>query len=96
MYNEFYLIKNKVLFKHVVNNSQGFTARIIPDSLVDVVLYLGHNQSGHNGYQRTCEAIKCLYLLERYEDMQILKYCKRCKVCAKQKIQKTLFEKQIF
>ena len=26
-----------------------------------VVLYLGHNQSGHNGYQRTYAAIKRLY-----------------------------------
>ena len=27
----------------------------------DVVLHLGHNQSGHNGYQRTYAAIKHLY-----------------------------------
>ena len=26
--------------------------------LVDVVLHLGHNQTGHNGYQRTYAAIK--------------------------------------
>ena len=38
-----------------------FKARVIPDSLVDVVLHLGHNQSGHNGYQRTYAAIKHLY-----------------------------------
>ena len=30
-----------------------FEARVIPESLRDVVLHLGHNQSGHNGYQRT-------------------------------------------
>ena len=27
---------------------------------------------------------------------QILQYCKHCKVCAQQKVQKTQFEKQIF
>ena len=53
MYNEFYLIKKNVLFKHVVENGQGFEARVISNSLVDAVLHLGHNKSGHNGYQRT-------------------------------------------
>ena len=61
MYNDFYLVKNNVLFKHIVDNGHGFEARVIPHSLVDVVLHLGHNQSGHNGYQRTYAAIKCLY-----------------------------------
>ena len=75
MYNEFYLIKNNVLFKHVVDNSQGFKARVIPDSLVDVVLHLGHNQSGHNGYQRTYAAIKHLYYWKGMRT-QILQYCK--------------------
>ena len=95
MYNEFYLIKNNVLFKHVVDNGQGFKARVIPDSLVDVVLHLGHNQSGHNGYQRTYAAIKHLYYWKGMR-MQILQYCKCCKVCALQKVQKMQFEKQIF
>ena len=60
MYTEFYLIKNNVLFKNVIDNGHGFKARVIPDSLVDVVLHLGYNQSGHNGYQRTYAAIKHL------------------------------------
>ena len=68
MYNEFYLVKNNVLFKHIVDNGHGFEARVIPHSLVDVVLHLGHNQSGHNGYQRTYAAIKMFVLLERYEN----------------------------
>ena len=58
MYNEFYFVKNDVLFRHIVDNGHNFEARVIPDSLVDVVLHLGHNQSGHNGYQRTYAAIK--------------------------------------
>ena len=95
MYNEFYLIKNNVLFKHVVDNGQGFMARVIPDSLVHVVLHLGHNQSGHNKYQRTYAAIKCLYYWKCMR-MQILQYCKCCKVCALQKVQKMQFEKHIF
>ena len=53
MYSDFYLVKNNVLFRSIVDNGHKFKARVIPESLVDVVLHLGHNQSGHNGYQRT-------------------------------------------
>ena len=51
-YSEFYFVKNNVLFRSIVDNGHKFKARIIPKSLVDVVLHLGHHQSGHNGYQR--------------------------------------------
>ena len=87
MYNEFYLIKNYVLFKHIVDNGHGFEARVIPDSLVDVMLHLGHNQCRHNGYQRTNATIKCLYYWKGMK-MQILQYSKCCKVYAQQKVQK--------
>ena len=43
MYNEFYCVKNDVLFRCSVDNGHKFEARVIPDSLVDVVLNLGHN-----------------------------------------------------
>ena len=94
-YNEFYFVKNDVWFRSIVDNGHKFEARVIPESLVDVVLHLGHNQSGHNGYQRTYAAIKCLYYWKGMR-VQILRYCKSCKVCAVQKVQKTQFEKQIF
>ena len=95
MYNDFYLVKNNVLFKHIVDNGHRFEARVIPHTLVDIVLHLGHNQSGHNGYQRTYAAIKCLYYCKGMIT-QILKYCKHCKVCAQQKIQKNTIWKKIF
>ena len=44
MYNEFYLIKNNDLFRSFVDNGHKFEVRVIPESLVDVVLHLGHNQ----------------------------------------------------
>ena len=61
MYKEFYVVKNNVLFRSILDNGHKFKARVIPESLVDVVLHLGHNQSGHNGYQRTYAALKLLY-----------------------------------
>ena len=74
-YNEFYFVNNDVLFRSIVDNGHKFEVRVIPESLVDVVLYLGHNQSGHNGYQRTYAAIKCLYYWKGMR-AQILRYCK--------------------
>ena len=84
-----------ILIRSTIDNGHKFEARVIPESLVDVVLHLGHNQSGHNGYQRAYAAIKHLYFWKGMR-VQILRYCKSCKVCAVQKVQKTQFEKQIF
>ena len=89
MYSDFYLVKNDVLFRSIIDNGHKFEVRVIPESLV------GHNQSGHNGYQRTYTSIKHLYFCNGMR-AQILQYCKSCKVCAVQKVQKTQFEKQIF
>ena len=94
-YNQFYFVKNNVLFRSIVENGHKFKVRVIPESLKDVVLHLGHNQSGHNGYQRTYATTKHLYYWKGMRT-QVLRYCKSCKVCAVQKVKKTQFEKQIF
>ena len=94
-YNQFYFVRNNVLFRSIVENGHKFEVRVIPESLKDVVLHLGHNQSGHNGYQRTYAAIKHLYYWKGMRT-HVLHYCKSCKTCAVQKVQKTQFEKQIF
>ena len=87
MYKEFYTVKNNVLFRSIVDNGHKFKVRVIPESLVDVALHLGHNQLGHNGYQRTYATIKHLYFWKGMR-MQIMQYCKNYKVCALQKAKK--------
>ena len=54
---------SKIMFysRSIVDNGHKFKESVILDLLVDVVLHLGHNQSGHNGYQRKYAAIKCFY-----------------------------------
>ena len=84
-----------MLFRSIVENGHEFEVRVIPESLKDVVLHLGHNQSGHNGYQRTYVAIKHLYYWKGMRT-HVLCYCKSCKTCTVQKVQKIQFEKQIF
>ena len=78
-----------------MDNGQKFSAAVIPEDLTDTVLFLGHNQSSHNGYQRTYIAIKHSYYWKGMRK-QVLVHCKTCVTCAKQKGQKTQFEKQIF
>ena len=74
-----------MLFRSIAENGHKFEVRVIPESLKDVVLHLGHNQSGHNGYQRTYAAIKHLYYWKGMRT-HVLCYCKSCKTCAVQKV----------
>ena len=78
-----------------MDNGHKFSAAVIPENLTDTVLVLGHNQSGHNGYQRTYAAIKRSYYWKGMRK-HVLVHCKTCVTCAKQKFQKTQFEQQIF
>ena len=78
-----------------MDNGHKFSAAVIPEDLTDTVLVLGHNQSGHNGYQRIYAAIKRSYYWKVMRK-HVLVHCKTCVTCAKQKVQKTQFEKQIF
>ena len=78
-----------------MDNGHKFSAAVIPEDLTHTVLLLGHNQSGHNGYQRTYAAIKQSYYWKGMRK-HVLVHCKTCVTCAKQKVQKTQFEKQIF
>ena len=94
-YSQFYFVRNNVLFRSIVENGHKFEVRVILESLQDVILHLGYNQSGHNGYQRTYTAIKCLYYWKGMRT-HVLRYCKSCKTCVVQKVQKTQFEKKIF
>ena len=86
-YSQFYFVRNNMLFRSIVENGHKFEVRVIPESLKDVVLHLGHNQSGHNGYHRTYAAIKHLYYWKGMRT-QVLHYCKSCKTCAVQRFKK--------
>ena len=43
------------------DNGHKFSAGVVPEEVTDTALFLGHNQSGHNGYQRTYAAMKHIY-----------------------------------
>ena len=94
-YAQFYFIQKGVLYRSVVDNGHKFEVAVVPEDLIHTVLHLGHNQSSHNGYQRTYASIKCVYYCKGMRK-HILVHCKSCPTCAKQRVQKTKFEKQIF
>ena len=94
-YAQFYFIKKGVLYRSVVDNGHKFEAAVVPEDLIHTVLHLDHNQSGHNGYQRTYAAIKRVYYWKGMRK-HVLVHCKSCSTCAKQRVQKTQFKKQIF
>ena len=79
----------------VVENNHKFDAAVLPAKLVNTALFLGHNQSGHNGFQRTYAAIKRIYY---WKGMckDILRYCKGCSQCAKHWVEKRKFIEQSF
>ena len=61
IYSDFYFIKNDILYSSIMDNGHKFSATVVPEELTGTLLFLGHNQSGHNGYQRTYAAIKHSY-----------------------------------
>ena len=85
LYKEFYFIENDILYRTSIDNGHKFNAAVVPEELTGTVLFLGHNQSGHNGYQRTYAAIKHSYYWKGMRK-HILVHCKTCVTCAKQKI----------
>ena len=65
-YPDFYKIENNILYRMVVENNHKFNAAVLPAKLINTALFLGHNQSGHNGFQRTYAAIKRIYYWKGY------------------------------
>ena len=94
-YPDFYKIENNILYCMVIENNHKFDAAVLPAELVNTALFLGHNQSGHNSFQRTYAAIKRIYY---WKGMckDILRYCKGCSQCVKHRVEKRKFIEQSF
>ena len=43
-------LKNNILYRMVIENNHKFDAAVLPAKLINTALFLGHNQSGHNGF----------------------------------------------
>ena len=65
-YPDFYKMENNILYCMVIENNHKFDVAVLPAELINTALFLGHNQSGHNGFQRTYAAIKRIYYWKWY------------------------------
>ena len=65
-YTDFYKIENNILYRMVVENNHKFDATVLPAKLINTALFLGHNQSGHNGFQENICSYQTSLLLEGY------------------------------
>ena len=94
-YPDFYKMENNVLYWMVIENNHKFDAAVLPAELVNTALFIGHNQSGHNGFQRTYAAMKRIYYWKGMHK-DILRYCKGCSQCVKYQVEKRKFIEQSF
>ena len=92
LYSDFYFIHKGILYRSINDNGHKFRAAVVPEELNGTVLYLGHNQSVHNGYQRTYAAIKHMYYWKGMMK-HVLVHCKNWVTCVKQKVKKNTVQK---
>lgn len=52
-----YFVEDRILRHKLIDNQQQFNAIVLPNSLIDPVLVLAHDQAGHTCFPRTYVAI---------------------------------------
>ena len=90
-----FLDKNGILKKYLNDNNQMFHQYVVPTAMVHAILTTSHDNSDHNGFRRTYNAVKRHYFWCRIKK-DILQYCKHCTKCNLYKTQKYEFEKNHF
>ena len=85
------------ILRHRIVESTGneFKPIVIPKCLVDHVLLMAHDYSGHNRFPRMYAAIRHLYFWVGMK-RDISHHCKKCQICTKHNIAKVKFEKTHF
>ena len=93
---EYYsLDENELLTWKVVNSGHEFHAIYLPSVLVFQVLQAAHNELDHNGFPRTCAALKRVFYWKGMKE-DIRKHCKTCATCILHKAENVKFKRKIF
>ena len=91
-----YLVEDSILRCRIMESTGNeFKPIVIPKCLMDHVLVMAHDYSGHNGFPRTYAAVRHLYFWVGMK-RDISHHCKRCQICTKHNIAKVKFEKTHF
>ena len=91
-------MEDGVLYHHVTEGGQSFHTIYIPKtlpSLIQSILKAAHNDSGHNGFPRTCSAIRRLYYWKGIKE-DICQHCTNCYTCQLHRIAAVKFEAKHF
>ena len=75
-----YCMENGLLMRKFLENGLENRVYVLPQILTGPVLILAHNESGHNGYNRTYAAIKRKYYWKGMKK-DIWRHCKFCHTC---------------
>ena len=93
---EYYsLDENELLVRKVVDGGHEFHAIYLPNVLVFQVLQTAHDDLGHNGFLRTCAALKRVFYWKGIKE-DIRKHCITCATCILHKSENVKFEKKVF
>ena len=75
-----YYINNGLLHKRVNDNKQVFETLVVTPSCAPLLLFLAHNEMGHNGSTRTYMQVRRNYYWKGMK-ADIHRYVKQCKEC---------------
>ena len=81
--NKLFMMKQGIVYRLWCENSKTEECIVVPEVLRNPLLMLAHNYSGHNGFRRTYNALKCQYYWPGMRK-HILKHCKSCHQCSLQ------------
>ena len=93
-----YSLQEGILYHRVIEGGQSFQAIYIPktpESLIQLILKTAHDESGHNGFQRTYSAIRRLYYWKGIKE-DVLQHCRNCYTCQLHKTAAVKFEAKHF
>ena len=77
---QLYIVKNKLLKRYVIDGNNTYETTIIPRILIAQILWMAHDNLGHNGTHRTYTLLKRLYYWKGLKP-SVEKHIKMCYQC---------------
>ena len=77
---QLYVVKDKLLKRYVIDGNNTYETTIIPRAITAQILWMAHNNLGHNGTHRTYTLLKRLYYWKGLKP-SVAKHIKMCYQC---------------
>ena len=77
---QLYVVKDKVLKRYVIDGNNTYETTIIPRAIATQILWMVHDNLGHNGTHRTYTLLKRLYYWKGLKP-SVVKHIKMCYQC---------------